>query len=128
MLFKIGGDNRRLTNYDFPFKRGLTPRHAKSCKLTGGQQRQESPQADSDKSPQADQEDMTNPHPPLERKYAYPHMGFSMGQRGVELEMVAKLERQNDALFNCLGGLQIQTNLNPCHEEQLGERWRCQGP
>jgi len=81
-----------------------------------------------DKSPQADQEDVTNPHPPLERKYAYPHMGFSMGQRGVELEMVAKLERQNDALFNCLGGLQIQTNLNPCHEEQLGERWRHQGP
>ena len=86
------------------------------------------PQADSNKSPQADQEDVTNPHPPLERKYAYPHMGFSMGQRGGELEMVAKLERQNDALFNCLGGLQIQTNLNPCHEEQLGERWRRQCP
>lgn len=31
---KQGADNRRLTNHHFPFKKGLTPRWAKSRQLT----------------------------------------------------------------------------------------------
>jgi hypothetical protein len=65
-------------------------------KSTGGQKQKKVHKRTSTKSPQADQEDVTNPHPPLGRKYAYPHMGFSMGQHGFKRsrEMMEKLKRR----------------------------------